>query len=488
MTELKKSSKNENYMMGDTPAPTSDIILAEKYYNCSECSSLIEIISINEDNYTIEFNCLNKDNNHPKNLVMPIKEYLEKMKKYNKKELHEDNCEIHKDKYICYCFDCNSHLCKECLKARIHLNHSKNYLIEIEPIKEELNIIKEVIQYYEIKIGNLTRGKQNKINELKNILKKNKDNEDKKYKENIKLNENEKEKELKLNEKKYNEDINEIIKRSNYEMEFRKKIHMDNTNKINDKYNSINEKITKDNENKINELNKNLEKDIKNLKYEKQIENINNLKRINELIFNTYDMYNNNYYNAININSILLSYMKNDYIKNKIMKKILKDKFDEICNIIQQKKKEDEKNNIKQEKQLKDEITNKCIELMNEKINEINEQWKNKIEELKIKYQKEIKERDKLNKKNTDELKNKILNYYKNIIEKQISDYKNSVEGKIQFLLEANVIDLNYKKDEFSKNFEELTKTSSEIKNTIEQSKIKFIDIINFSKIMEQNE
>ena len=39
-------------------------------YNCSECKSLINILSINENN--IEFEC--KDNNHKKKLY--IKEYI----------------------------------------------------------------------------------------------------------------------------------------------------------------------------------------------------------------------------------------------------------------------------------------------------------------------------------------------------------------------------------------------------------------------------
>ena len=83
----------------------------EIYYNCTECSSLIEILSINEDNNIIEFKCLNKDNNHQKK-VMNLREYFEKMEKYNLKRLNNDTCEIHnKNKYVSYCFDCNSHLC-----------------------------------------------------------------------------------------------------------------------------------------------------------------------------------------------------------------------------------------------------------------------------------------------------------------------------------------------------------------------------------------
>ena len=48
--------------------------------------SVYEIISINENNNIIEFNCLNKESNHPKNIIMPLKEYLEKMKKYNNRK------------------------------------------------------------------------------------------------------------------------------------------------------------------------------------------------------------------------------------------------------------------------------------------------------------------------------------------------------------------------------------------------------------------
>ena len=162
------------------------------FYNYSECSSLIEILSINENNNIIEFNCLNKNNNHNKKLTMPIKEYLEKMKKFNNNKLNKDECEIHKAKYLCYCFDCNCHLCKECLKEGNHLNHIKNNIIEIEPSKEELNIIEEIIKEYEIKIDDLSREKLNKMNELKISLNNKQKQEEDKNKENLSKNENQK--------------------------------------------------------------------------------------------------------------------------------------------------------------------------------------------------------------------------------------------------------------------------------------------------------
>ena len=109
------------------------------YYNCTECSSMIEILEINKE--MIKFKCIN--NKHE--ISMGINEYLEKMKKYNDIKINNDKCNIHNNKYISYCFDCNNHLCNECLKNREHINHYKNYIIEINPNKEELDKLNKMI-------------------------------------------------------------------------------------------------------------------------------------------------------------------------------------------------------------------------------------------------------------------------------------------------------------------------------------------------------
>ena len=84
------------------------------YYNCAECSSMIEIIEINKE--IIKFKCIN--NKHEN--IMGIKEYLEQMKKYNNKKINNDKCDKHNNNnnnnYCSYCFTCNFHLCNECLK------------------------------------------------------------------------------------------------------------------------------------------------------------------------------------------------------------------------------------------------------------------------------------------------------------------------------------------------------------------------------------
>ena len=143
--------------------------LNEMYYNCTECSSPIEILYINEKTNIIEFKC--SINKHIKKLS--IKEYMKKMKKFNNKNINDEVCieDNHHKKYEFFCLDCNKHLCKECLKTRNHINHNKKIIIEIQPSNKELNIMENVIKSYEDKISNLEKDKYNKINKLKNKLK-----------------------------------------------------------------------------------------------------------------------------------------------------------------------------------------------------------------------------------------------------------------------------------------------------------------------------
>ena len=459
------------------------------FYNCSECSSLIEILSINENNNIIEFNCLNKNFNHNKKLTMPIKEYLEKMKKFNNNKLNKDECEIHKAKYLCYCFDCNCHLCKECLKEGNHLNHVKNNIIEIEPSKEELNIIEEIIKEYEIKIDHLSREKLNKMNELKISLNNKQKQEEDKNKENLSKNENQKQDELKINKDKYENDINEIIQRKNEEIKLRKLKYSNEIEEINNKYKLEEEKINQNFKDIINELNKIYEEDIKNLKHNEIIENMNNLKQIIELISNTYNAYNNNYFNALNINSVLSTYMENDHIKNEIMKKISKDKYEQVYNKIKQKninqKNIGNKNlNLNREK-LKNEITSNCIEFMNDKIKEINKKWKNKIEEMKNRYKSELKEREILNNKAIEEMLNKISNNTSDIIQNQKIKYIDKIKSVLENKLEIENINTNKINNDIKLVLNDINTNKDDIKKDINDSYTNFASIYEISKINE---
>ena len=56
---------------------------------------------------------------------MLIREYINKTKQYNDKNINYDVCEKYCKNYESYCFDCNYHLCKEWLKLRYYRNSTK---------------------------------------------------------------------------------------------------------------------------------------------------------------------------------------------------------------------------------------------------------------------------------------------------------------------------------------------------------------------------
>ena len=444
--------RKEEFNIKDSPPAITPELNDDIYYNCSECFSHIEIISINEENNAIEFICLNEANNHPKKINMSLKEYLKKMKKYNSSKLNKDTCEKHKSKYVSYCFNCSCHLCKECLKKRNHLNHVKNNIIEIQPMNEELNIVKHVIKDYEGKIKYLMETKIKIINKLMGILNENKNYENIKNKENCIKNEESKKSELKINRNKYIEDINEIIKKYKNDINIRKKKYITDKNIIINKYKLLNQKEYIIHEYRISELEKKINEKIKNLKYDKLIENINNIRRINEIVLNTYDLYNNNYYNSININSILQSYMNNDYIKNKIMKNVLRNKYDEICEIIQQKKQEDNyliKENIIMIQNMKNSNAEllKLLSEANKEKEQISIEYEDNLISNAEKYSNELEN----TKKNyEDKLKKQEMDFH-NEIEKLKNEYETKTSKKEQESIE-NEITIIYKIKEEEKN------------------------------------
>ena len=292
--------------------------LNELYYNCTECSSSIEILSINEKEGNIEFKCSN--NNHIKKIS--IKDYINKMKDYNDKKINNDICiyHNHNQKYECYCLTCEKHLCKECLKSRNHISHNKSNIIEIQPNKKELDMIKNIIEYYEKKIDYLKKEKKYKNQLLNDKLKESKRKIEEKLK--IKIEENNKYlcNELKLYTDEYKKEQKDIRTKYINEMKLAKYKYEKNINKIKNNYKIINDYNNIIHKNMIETLDKKYKDIIE--KHNLKIDNLNNFKILNEIIYNTYNMYNNNYYNAININNILInSYnninkIKKDYNEN----------------------------------------------------------------------------------------------------------------------------------------------------------------------------
>ena len=216
---------------------------------------------------------------------------------------------------------------------------------------------------------------------------------------------------------------------------------------------------------------------------------MNNLKQIIELISNTYNAYNNNYFNALNINSVLSTYMENDHIKNEIMKKISKDKYEQVYNKIKQKninqKNIGNKNlNLNREK-LKNEITSNCIEFMNDKIKEINKKWKNKIEEMKNRYKSELKEREILNNKAIEEMLNKISNNTSDIIQNQKIKYIDKIKSVLENKLEIENINTNKINNDIKLVLNDINTNKDYIKKDINDSYTNFASIYEISKINE---
>ena len=157
-------SKNEDQ---ETEELSNQLKLKEILYNCNECSSAIEILSIDEKEYGVGFDCIN--NNHKKKTS--IKEYIDQMKKYHDDiNLNKDVC-IHNNKYECFCIDCKKHLCRESLILREHINHQKINIIEIQPNKNQLKLINDIIEFYEEKIDNLEKEKLKKNLEINDKIK-----------------------------------------------------------------------------------------------------------------------------------------------------------------------------------------------------------------------------------------------------------------------------------------------------------------------------
>ena len=128
---MSKKEMENDYIM-DTKEPKQQI-QNEILYNCIECSSAIEILSINEDEWSIKFQCIN--NKHKK--TIPINEYLNKIKNFSDRNINNDICDIHNLRYECYCLGCNIHLCKDCLKLRNHVNHLKIILSKLNLLKKK---------------------------------------------------------------------------------------------------------------------------------------------------------------------------------------------------------------------------------------------------------------------------------------------------------------------------------------------------------------
>ena len=220
--------------------------------------------------------------------------------------------------------------------------------------------------------------------------------------------------ELLSSKNKFIADIKEIKKKYENEIRKRKIKYESEKNEIRNRYKFISEKDTIIHKSNLEKMEKKFIEVVKNLKYDKQIENTDYALKINQVVYNAYNNYNDNYYNSININNLLLSNCKDDYIKNKLMKKLLKDKYNEILELILTKKKEDMNVNVKKEKEesLRKSFITEKIE---SKIKEINKKNELKIEEIYSETEEKIKEIHIENRKKIKDEEKKLIEFLKKI-------------------------------------------------------------------------
>ena len=254
----------------------------------------------------IEFKC------HEHHLKMDIGEYIEKMKQYRDKNINSETCDKHNNKYFSYCFDCNKHLCEECVKIENHIYHYKLYLLEIKPDIKIVNKIEDKINKNKTKIKQLNDEKIKKENKLKDIwinnINKIKEMKDK----NKEMNENKKYKEIELYKDNYKTKIKSLKgefenKIKSIKLEYKQKI-----NDIKNKYKNINRTNEYIYNNKMNIIEMKYNTIKNNYKYKDKIEKLSNLNKLNQIIYSTYINNSNNFYNSKNIMNLYCNFSQNN--------------------------------------------------------------------------------------------------------------------------------------------------------------------------------
>jgi hypothetical protein len=92
---IRPKTQNTIFTVGNGTLNNISKQFKNVYYGCSECDSLIEILTLDEKNIT--FICNNKNKQHE--LTLSIADYINKMKMNESKELNNDVCHIHSQNY-----------------------------------------------------------------------------------------------------------------------------------------------------------------------------------------------------------------------------------------------------------------------------------------------------------------------------------------------------------------------------------------------------
>jgi hypothetical protein len=265
------------------------------------------------------------------------------------------------------------------------LNHNKNNIIEIQPIQEELNIMKEIINDYKTKVEKLQNEKMIFNQNLNNSLNDKESKLQKKFEDQNQMDEINKSKELKLNNEKFIIEIEEIKRKYEEEIRIKKNEYEKKNTKINNEYKEKNKKNEIILASKKKELHEKYNEEIERLGYDKKIENLNSIVKFNEIVYHTYLFYKQNYYNCVNLNNLIINYYKNEKIKNNVIKKLLKDDYDKVSKLILERNDKYENEIDKEDEKGKENDKIKTLEMENMKLKE--QMAKQEMENMKLKEQ-----------------------------------------------------------------------------------------------------
>ena len=221
--------------------------------NCPDCGSFIEIL--NETYNQIEFKCPICNKNDEKGVkIMIIQDYLSSLSKNicnickngkenlklcikcklivcndcinNHIEQSQGNCsneffidyneigikcfEHPNNINMCFCNNCQKHLCSECLKSKKHKYHIKTDFIEIKPSEEEVNKYFSIIDLLKNVKQNLKQVQIEKIKEARNNASDQEYNILKLFQSNVSKINRDMEKEIKDEKKKFSEECDKL--------------------------------------------------------------------------------------------------------------------------------------------------------------------------------------------------------------------------------------------------------------------------------------
>ena len=448
-------------------------------YSCTDCDRVIEIMSLNDETNSLIFKCPIHGEKE-----MSIKDYLSNMKKNtflysecslckknqneannneifdyckqcklvicnNCKASHDNNhcliknnrkltnCLEHPKNYnISYCFDCNCHICKECIEHRKHMRHYVRAIKDNEPSNEEVNNLLNLIHKYKDQINSSEIEKRKKLIEIEDEFIKNKEQKKADYENSIINTKNNLQKELTENENNYNNQIEEIKKK--YEEELKKKKESYEVKRIS--INSRYEQKNIDNERKYKDCCTNLEKiynnNIKQFEdsCKEKINKFEELLNINSIIYNTYNKSRENYFHNINIINLLINYYKRGNETISVMKdnedfmetiKQKEDEYDRSLNksyaqenkFINDFSLSEDKDRANTTPRIRDQNKNFLTNIDNNQPNLNND---NIIKNLNQNFINKAEDNKELNLNN-----NKNNNYFQNLV--QIYDYNNEI-------------------------------------------------------------